>query len=51
VHVVDVAARQERVERVSIEGARGFRLKVACANIPTMSSSAGDFSPLSARAT
>ena len=35
---------------VSIEEARGLRLKVACVYMPTMSSSAGAFRPLSARA-
>ena len=35
---------------VSIEEARGFRLKVAWACMPTMSSSACDLSPLSLRA-
>jgi hypothetical protein len=35
---------------VSMELARGFRLNVACVYMPTMSSSALDLSPLSARA-
>jgi hypothetical protein len=35
---------------VSIDEARGLRLKVQCEYIATMSSSAGDFMPLSARA-
>ena len=35
---------------VSIDEARGLRLKVVCEYIATMSSSAGDFRPLSERA-
>jgi hypothetical protein len=35
---------------VSMDDGRGLRLKVQCEYIATMSSSAGDLSPLSARA-